>query len=178
MKKALAILLTLALMCAGLTVFAESSGSATVSSPGETAEIDVQGKYAASAPPATVYHVEVSWGSMEFTYNAATQGSWNPSTHSYGEGSEASWTCDTDANVITVKNHSNAGITASFDFEAVEDFNVEGVFSDDSLTLDTAEGKDLGDTPTGTTALTISGGLDSGVTVFTKIGTVTVTISS
>jgi hypothetical protein len=48
MKKALAILLTLALMCAGLTVFA---GSTTVSSLSDT-EIDVQGQYAASAPPA------------------------------------------------------------------------------------------------------------------------------
>jgi hypothetical protein len=174
MKKALAILLTLALMCAGLTVFA---GSATVSSPGNTT-IDVKGKYAASAPPATVYHVDVSWGSMEFTYNAATQGSWNPSTHSYGGGSQASWTYAANANVITVKNHSNAGITASFNFGAEEGFNVGGGFSNGSLTLETAEGKTPENTPTGTTALTISGGLDSGVTVFTKIGTVTVTISS
>lgn len=172
MKKALAILLTLALMCAGLTVFA---GSATVSSPGDTT-IDVQGKYAASAPPATVYHVDVSWGSMKFTYNAKTLGSWDPSTHSYVEGSEASWTCDTDANVITVENHSNAGITASFNFGAEEGFNVQGVFSNGSLTLDTAEGKTLEDTPTGTTALTISGELDSSVEDFTQIGTVTVTI--
>ena len=175
MKKALAILLTLALMCAGLTVFAEST---TVSSPGETAEIDVQGKYAASAPPATVYHVDVSWGSMEFTYNAATQGSWNPSTHSYDEGSQASWTYETNANVITVKNHSNAGITASFDFEAEEDFGVAGVFSKGSLTLETAEGTDPENPPTDTTALTISGELDSSVEEFDKIGTVTVTISS
>jgi hypothetical protein len=174
MKKALAILLTLALMCAGLTVFA---GSTTVSSPGDT-EIYVQGKYAASAPPATVYHVDVSWGSMEFTYNAAPLGSWDPSTHSYVGGSQASWTYDTNANVITVKNHSNAGITASFDFEAEEGFDVQGAFSNDSFTLATAVGKTLENTPTGTTALTISGGLDSGVTVFTKIGTVTVTISS
>ena len=173
MKKALAILLTLALMCAGLTVFA---GSATVSSPGDTT-IDVQGKYQSGDEPATVYHVDVSWGSMEFTYNAAPLGSWDPSTHSYDGGSEASWTCDTDANVITVKNHSNAGITASFDFEAEEGFGVAGVFSNGSFTLETAEGKTLENTPTGTTELTISGGLDSGVTNFTKIGTVTVTIS-
>ena len=175
MKKALAILLTLALMCAGLTVFA---GSATVSSPGDTAEIDVQGKYAASAPPATVYHVDVSWGSMEFTYNAAPLGSWDPSTHSYVGGSQASWTYDTNANVITVKNHSNAGITASFNFGAEEGFNVGGGFSNGSLTLETAEGKTPENTPTGTTALTISGALDSSVTTPTKIGTVTVTISS
>ena len=173
MKKALAILLTLALMCAGLTVFAES---ATVSSPGDTT-IDVQGKYAASAPPATVYHVDVSWGSMEFTYNAAPLGSWDPSTHSYVEGSEASWTYAANANVITVKNHSNAGITASFNFEAEEGFGVEGVFSDVAFDLETAEGKTPENPPTGTTELTISGGLDSGVTNFTKIGTVTVTIS-
>ena len=116
---------------------------------------------------------------MEFTYNAATQGSWNPSTHSYGEGSQASWTYETNANVITVKNHSNAGITASFDFEAEEGFGVEGVFSSNgSFTLETAEGKAPENPPTGTTELTISGELDSGVTNFTKIGTVTVTISS
>lgn len=174
MKKALAILLTLALMCAGLTVFA---GSTTVSSSGNTT-IDVQGKYQSGDEPATVYHVDVSWGSMEFTYNAATLGSWDPSTHSYVEGSQASWTYDTNANVITVKNHSNAGITASFDFEAEEGFDVEGEFSNDSFTLETAEGKALENTPTGTTALTISGALDSSVTDFIKIGTVTVTISS
>lgn len=174
MKKALAILLTLALMCAGLTVFA---GSTTVSSsPGETT-INVQGKYAASAPPATVYHVDVSWGSMQFTYNAATQGSWNPSTHSYDGGSDASWTCDTGANVIKVENHSNAGITASFDFKAEEGFGVAGVFSKGSLTLDTAVGENPEDPPTDTTALTISGELGSSVTDFAKIGTVTVTIN-
>ena len=131
MKKALAILLTLALMCAGLTVFA---GSTTVSSSGNTT-IDVQGKYQSGDEPATVYHVDVSWGSMEFTYNAATLGSWDPSTHSYVEGSQASWTYDTNANVITVKNHSNAGITASFDFEAEEGFDVEGEFSKTPLLL-------------------------------------------
>ena len=114
---------------------------------------------------------------MEFTYNAATQGSWNPSTHSYGEGSQASWTYETNANVITVKNHSNAGITASFNFVAEEGFGVEGVFSDVAFDLETAEGKTPENPPTGTTELTISGGLDSGVTNFTKIGTVTVTIS-
>ncbi len=174
MKKALAILLTLALMCAGLTVFA---GSATVSSPGGNTTIDVQGKYQSGDEPATVYYVDVSWGSMEFTYNAATLGSWDPSTHSYVEGSQASWTYDINANVITVKNHSNAGITASFNFEAKGDFDVEGEFSDVSFTLETAEGKTLENTPTGTTALTISGELDSSVTTSTKIGTVTVTIS-
>lgn len=62
--------------------------------------------------------VDVSWDSMTFTYTDTTQGTWYPESHTY-VGSEAGHWSD-ERKAITVTNHSDVGIKASFSFTADE----------------------------------------------------------
>ncbi|WP_444433067.1 hypothetical protein [Ruminococcus sp.] len=106
MKKFLSAMVALAMtgaMC--MPVFAE-----TVTENGGESETTVKGTYVASENTPTVYSVDVSWGSMEFTYTDAYIGDWDPTTHKYINPVEAKWSCDTDANKVTVTNHSNVSI--------------------------------------------------------------------
>lgn len=76
-----------------------------------------------------VISVDVSWDAMEFTYTPASAGTWDPSTHTYTDGTaEGSW--DSEKNAITVTNHSNVDVTASFGFAPEEDLDVTGEFRD------------------------------------------------
>lgn len=59
----------------------------------------------------TVYKVDVTWSDLQFTY---VFGSWNPSTHTYNEGS---WKDDMDSATITIENHSNNSIDFSAQIE-------------------------------------------------------------
>lgn len=79
-------------------------------------KIDVQ----AIALNDTVYSVDVEWGTMTFKY----ENTWNPETHTNGglwkvydtgENSAISSTQD-DTNMITVTNHSNASVYATFEY--------------------------------------------------------------
>ena len=158
MKKTISVLLALVLILAmSTTAFA-----ATIESNPGSQDIDVSAKYVDSVSAPTKYSVDVTWGAMEFTYTASTQPAWTAS-----------------GNTITVTNHSNTDITASFAFSALTAYNtVTGSFSSTSLMLPTAEGKAVNDAVlTGKTSLTLGGALASDITVFTNVGTVIVTIS-
>ena len=73
---------------------------------------------------AAVFSVDLSWGNMEFTYNPGSQGEWDPETHSYKEGTAiaSGWTCDENADRITVTNHSNVAVTATAMFAPSAEF--------------------------------------------------------
>ena len=68
-----------------------------------------------------VYKIDISWGNMKFEYKNKTK-KWNPETHSYDNNDLASvsgeWLVDNyidgTNNKITVVNHSNAQVDASF----------------------------------------------------------------
>ncbi|HOB36058.1 MAG TPA: cohesin domain-containing protein [Candidatus Avimonas sp.] len=76
----------------------------------------------------TVISVDVTWGSMQFTYNVVD---WNPDTHQY----EGGWTCDEDNNKITVTNNSNIAIDVTCEYTKAQDYDwINGSFTVDGQT--------------------------------------------
>ena len=176
MKKIVALALALALALSLATV---SASAETISGFGSTASHDVKATYQSGGTGGTVYSVDITWGSMEFTYTAASAGTWDPETHSTSGGGSGTWAPKTtDGDKITVTNHSNTGVTASLTYTPVSIYSgISGSFDQASLSLATAVGTTVSAAPTGTAKLTLSGALDSSVAAGTKIGTITVTLS-
>lgn len=174
MKKVWAILLILSLLSlASATCFAAD----TITSNSGSASADVKGTYVAGGPSATVYSVDIAWGSMEFTYTGASGGTWNPATHQYGGGSANAWSCATDANKITVTNHSNAAVNAQFSYVSASGYEgISGTFSQNELNLATAVDTAVSNAPSGSVTLSLTGDLPSNTNANTTIGTVTVTL--
>lgn len=170
MKKIAALILAIAmLMAMSTTAFA-----ATITTGDQT--IDVEAKYQDNTSSAPVYSVDITWGAMQFTYTESGSMTWNPNDHTYTDSTTASWSAS--GNTVTVVNHSNASVTASFAFEALDAYNtVTGVFDTASKNLKEGEidGYDTADKVT--TTLTLGGSLAETVTGFTKIGKITVTIA-
>ena len=128
MKKLLAIALTLALaLCLAVPAFAAEPDIGTNNG---TASVKVNGTYAAGSAADEVISVDVSWGSMSFTYHDTVEGSWNDETHNFDGAVAAHWTCETDANKITVTNHSNTAVEAQLTFVKAENTNIEGSFTE------------------------------------------------
>lgn len=174
MKKVFSVLLilTLVLSFGTMSVFAASDNFDDLGSK----TIDVEAKYADGVTTPIVYSVDLTWCAMEFTYNAAGTNDWNPANHDYDVNVNTSWSAS--GNTITVTNHSNTAVTATFAYGKATGFEaVNGAFSSASLPLATADGTAVGSAPSGTTTLTLSGTLASSVTNFTKVGTITVTLS-
>jgi hypothetical protein len=175
MKKMISVHLVLALsLCMGITAFA-----AEIDADGGEASADVKGTYVSGGDRATVYSVDVAWGSMEFTYTSYFIGNWNPDTHVYDDSTDAKWTCDADANKITVTNHSNTSVLATPSYtasgESIGIVNAE--FDKENIYLASAVGKTMENAPTGSFLLTLSGQLNEDVEDLTVIGSVTVTIT-
>ena len=115
---------------------------------------------------------------MDFTYTGASQGTWNPVTHTYEGATEGGWSNNTPA--ITVTNHSNVAVNATLGFTA----NVTGVVgtfteasgteNDNVLELATAEGTEVANAPTATANFGISG---AAIDANKALGTITVTIA-
>ena len=150
---------------------------AAVRSDGGKQDIDVNAKYVDSVDIPTVYDVDIKWGAMEFTYTVSGTKAWDPEKHEYMVSTSGAWTAN--GNEITVINHSNTGIKADFAYEKESGFDaVTGSFSQNSLTLPTAEGKATTDAAlVGKNALNLTGTLANDKTALTKVGKVTVTIS-
>lgn len=174
MKKVLTSILSLALLSmASVTAFAASP----ITSIGGTNSADVKGTYVAGGTATTVYSVDIAWGSMEFTYTDASQGTWDPQTHKYGGGVDSTWSCAEDANKIEVTNHSNAAVNAQFSYASESEYSeISGAFTKDTLDLDSAEGREFSNAPSDRVTLSLTGELSSDTLASTKIGTVTVTL--
>ena len=145
---------------------------------------DVYVTYQKGESSATIYSVDIVWESMEFTYTAASEGTWNPSTHTFIGVEGASWSFAN--NKITVTNHSNADVNTSFSYTPAANFSaVSGAFVDvhmnaihnATLTLNSAVGTTLDKAPSGTAYLSLTGELSSSLATKTVCGTVTVTIN-
>ena len=173
MKKVFAFILTLALLSmASVTAFAANP----ITSKGESDSAIVKGTYVAGGTAATVYSLDITWGSMEFTYTDASEGTWNPETHQYDNVVAAKWDCDKDANKISVTNHSNAGVTVQLSYASEPEYNkITGTFSNVELNLESAVETELLNAPSGSSILSLNGALSSSTSEKTKIGTVTVT---
>lgn len=166
MKKLLALTLT-GLMLTGLatTAFAAETNDGTAGTG-----IDVKGNYVQGASERTQISADIVWDAMEFTYFDGYP-TWNPGTHDYENADyEKGWSTDTKN--ITVTNHSNTAITASFRFDGSE--GIVGSFDKSALNLETAEGTKVSEAPKGTAAFGISG---AKIGETGKIGTITVNIA-
>ena len=171
-----------------LSLLAAMSSTALAESPikaiGGSDDKEVKGTYQSGAAD-TVYSVEVSWGSMEFTYSEGTQGTWNPGDHSYSGAAGASWSCEADANKVTVVNHSNAPVAMELSFtgtggvtgDLYDSAATDGTANTVSIfTLPTAEGKPTTDPDLSKSAwLQITGGA---ISANGTIGSITVTLKS
>lgn len=82
------------------------------------------------------------------------------------------------ADMITVTNHSNTGVTAAFSYAADTDFTgITGTFDNASLNLESAVGTTVEAAPKATTSLSLNGALGSTTADNTKIGTITVKLN-
>lgn len=120
MKRMITIFLVL-VMTAALAVPVHATGGSAVgtTSTGEGGTPVV----AASAP---VVSVDIAWTEMQFTYQAASKGEWNPNSHTYENPISAGWNADEKA-AITVTNHSDSAVEVDFTFDAAL-IGVKGVF--------------------------------------------------
>lgn len=172
MKKILSLILAIALVASmGVTAFAT-----TIEAKGDEQTHDVQAKYTGGIETPEVYSVDIAWGAMQFTYNASGTMDWDASKHEYVNNTAASWTAS--GNTVKVTNHSNASVTAAFAYAPETAYSaVTGSFDVVTETLDAGVvgGYDTADSVTAT--LTLGGELADTVTDYTKVGTITVTIS-
>lgn len=163
----------------GYFVFTPTGGT-----PNDESEShSVYATYEEGESPTTIYNVDITWESMEFTYTAASKGTWNAEEHKYEDPQPASWSFEN--NSITVVNHSNAAITADFSYAPADGFeNIEGTFVDEEqdaltpseITLSSAENSGSGGITSTQVYLLLDGDLPSSVNAKTRCGTVTVTI--
>ena len=153
------------------TIQSEQSGDGTGSYSAE-----VKGTYHPGGSGAVVYSVDIAWTDMNFTYTGAGEGTWNPETHQYEGGTEASWT-DSNASV-TVINHSNAAVTVTASFEALPGYETTSMtFGNNGATVATAEGTEFAKAPSATITITPTGSLAQTANGG-KIGTITVSIAA
>ena len=177
------------MLCLVLLLSMSTTAYATETITGGTSAT-VTGTIESLEEAATVYSVEIKWGSLEFTYEVPNQ-VWNPDTHQYEdeEGAEPQWTCTTDndattvdANEIRVVNRSNAGI----DVTVTTDMGESGITADvdnGTFTLESADATITDTVTTGTetsnsATITLSGELASDHEAGSAIGTVTVTLAA
>lgn len=194
MKKLFAILLTVALLASfAVCAFADSTpideNDATSASGKDAGSytIGVSGKYVAGSAAQITVSVDISWSSLEFTYNGGGA-TYDPGTHTTTIKDQG-WS--TNKSGITVTNNSNIGIEASFAFVSAANLGIVGEFytkdeqsdtytpsADDKITLPSGENT-VGEgytVPTGT----IYFGIDSSspaITTDDTLGTITITIA-
>ena len=168
MKKLLALTLTMAML------FTMTAMATEIAQPANNSKL-VKATYSAGTVSDTIYSVDITWGSLEFNYTAAAQGTWNPATHSYdNSGESGSWSYVTGENKVTVTNHSNADVIATVSFDSIVD-GVTGSFDNEIIELKTAVNTEYSTAPSGEAKLTLGGNLDESISEVT-VGTVTVTI--
>ena len=174
MKKILSVILALVIaLSLSVTAFAATNDG---SSP---TDITVNGTFVSGTAAGEKISVDIVWEAMDFTYTAASQGTWNPVTHTYEGATEGGWSDNTPS--ITVKNHSNVAVNATLGFTAdvtgvVGTFTeASGTANDGVLELATAEGTEVANAPTATANFGISG---AAIDTDKALGTITVTIKN
>lgn len=176
--KLAAVVLAASVLAAGTTITAW----ADLTTPGSES-VDVTGTYRSGSTSNPVYSVDVSWGSMAFTYTEGSEGTWNPVSHQYDGATEAGWTADgNEGGKVTVTNHSNAAIKANLSFSSETGYaeiggtftETSGTANDGSLELASAENTAVADAPKAQAVLALTGKLAENTPEGTKIGTVTV----
>ena len=171
MKKIISLTLALVLVLSlSVTAFAATNDGT------EATSINVNALYTDGVSTPEVISVNVEWGAMRFTYAVSGTNNWDAAMHEYVAATTEAWSAD--GNTVTVTNHSNIAVKANLAFEADAAYStVAGSFDQNELTLKSGEGLAYAEADQATAALTLAGTLDSTVTSFTKVGTVTVSIA-
>lgn len=176
MRKLLASTLALTLSLSMALPVAAASNNGT-----NPTSISVTGTYQPASGGNEVISADISWDDMSFTYDAGDKGSWNQATHTYENPVAPSW--KNEQKTITIKNHSNTKITASFAFTSTID-GMNGTFTETSVTLDSAdadayrtniEGTNTLNAPESSTKFSIAS-TSPAISKETTIGTISVTI--
>lgn len=172
---ALAVLMAVAM---SLSAFAEDTAAVTSLETGNAAgdrTFEITGNYTASS--GVTVSVDITWEAMNFSYTAGDV-EYSPELHKTTTG-KGTWS--TEPKSVTVKNHSNIGITVSFSFKGVG--GVEGTFTKTSLTLESADADQyrtatsgVYPAPTDSTAFSIKED-SSAISETGKVGTVTVKLA-
>lgn len=171
MKKFLSLMMTMALLLSALCV---GAAAASIDSSGGTSH-DVLAKYIEGAQT-DAYKVELKWGSMQFTYSAAKE-EWNVDDHVWDIVDAGGWKVNgTDANVITITNHSSKSVTAKLGFTS--EAGIGGSFSKTNVVVGSAAdaGKAVVETVTFTPTGTLTKTKDN-AEGFVTVGKITVTLA-
>ena len=172
MKKYVIFLLAGIIMSSvSITAFAQTS-------TGEDVGTDVKAKFVDGVETPEVCSVDVSWGSMEFTYSESGKKTWNPETHEYAYNTTSGWSAN--GNNVTVTNHSNKDIDVNVSFNALPEYaeTISGEFDKSSFTLKNAVDSKVDNAPKDTVSLNLSGTIDKTLTDFTKVGSITVMLDN
>lgn len=168
----LALVLVVA-MCASFAVSAETVEIKNVTS-NNTSSKDITVAYDAIDDAPVVYSVDVTWGTVAFSFNAGTQ-TYNPESHTTTANTpNGTWTVG--SSTVEVFNHSNAAVDVEVAFTTGNNGDAGLTITNGEFTLISAEGlsTDGTDDIKKTATLTATGVPASNA----KLGTVTVTITA
>ena len=164
-------------ICVTFTAFAETD---TINQENGTTDITVSGIFEDGAVAEEIISVDLSWGSMSFTYYDTDEGEWDEEHHVYEGAYDAYWDCEDDANKITITNHSNTAVEAQLSFTKVEGSNIVGSFTEAVGTANdgVAEIATAVDTePDEAPSVSVYFNIESGsITTSGRLGTITVKI--
>jgi len=178
MKKFFAISLALVMVLA-LSVTCFAAYTPTMDALADTATKDVTVTYVAGGTSAEIYAVDVVFDDMSFTYTAASEGTWDPSTHTYKDIDAAEWNKTSAA--ITVTNHSNVAIDVTVSYEKADGYTgaVAPSITNGEFELARATaGSEFAAAPTATATLNIGAGVPVSGNENLTIGTITVAIAA
>lgn len=179
-KKLAAVVLTLALvMGISTTAFADDNKN-TLRNPGSQT-IGVQGSYSGTGTAADTYSVQISWGEMNFTYSTKGDKTWDPETHKYNVDAQDAWVYN-DSNNVDVVNHSNVPVDVAFSFAVDTEEGYKGEYTGEMKPAQETLAAGIENKPDlaakVTSYLELSGTLNMVEKTATKLGDITVTISS
>lgn len=116
----------------------EGTDDAVKKAVDNVADINVQAKV--TEYNAAVYKIDIAWGAMQFEFKNDAN-NWDPDTHQYvaDEGTNKEWIIDGyvngENNKITLTNHSNARVNATFAYD-----HVANAFNADSTSANAVRG--------------------------------------
>ena len=96
----------------------------------EAGSTSVKAGYAAGEESGQIISVDIEWEGMEFTYNGASDDTWDPEAHQYIKGHAAGWA--ESAASISITNHSDTILQADIQYTSETGFeDMELEFADD-----------------------------------------------
>lgn len=179
MKKIFCALMVVAM----LATMSTTAFAATIDTSTGSSQADVKAKYN-STTPADVYSVDVTWGAMEFDYNAGGQ-KWDTENHKWvaDEAAPAGWEVKNSSNTIKLANHSSKAVNATFAFAANAEYtDLDGGFTYNSAALTSALELELPQADTAAKEYVVSFNPNGSIpathsaTTYAKIGSITITL--